>query len=277
MIITLSEKRNEKLVFEWSEEMTEEHAKDFCTVCNVVFKDTYTVPYIMERFGVNIYGGGFIMIVYKDDKPLATLSGLRNDIDGKIAFQLEHIASLPQVRKSGYALDMLYCMFDEIGRLYPDAFIYGFPSNQAREVNVAAGFAKADMYRRVFCGATEDFMQNMPLIEDKYAEAFTLKKKAATIMTVKGKCYAAFKFMLGGFIPAGVIVGEVSPKFKGTVPDASKFRVYTYCSTKPGILGRMHFYKMVAYQMGAPVQDEVHMPPYYKSSHNSIDFFSAQY
>lgn len=277
MIITLSEKRNERLVFEWAEEMTEQHAQDFCDVCNAVFTDDYTVPYILERFGMNIYGAGFIMVVYKDDKPLATLSGLRNDIDGKAAIQLEHMASLPQVRKNGYALDMIYCMFDEIGKRYPNAFIFGYPTDQARDVDVAAGFVKADLYRRVFCGATEDFLQNMPYIDDNYAEAFTLKKKAAVIMTVKGKCYACFEFKLGGIIPAGVIVGEVSPKFKGTVPDAGKLRVYTYCSTKPGILGRTHYYRLTAYQLGAAVQDAEHMPPYYKCSHNSVDFFSAQY
>ena len=52
MIIILSEKRNEKLVFDWAEEMTAQHAQDFCDVCNVVFEDNYTVPYILERFSV---------------------------------------------------------------------------------------------------------------------------------------------------------------------------------------------------------------------------------
>ena len=128
MIITLSEKRNEKLVFD----------------------DDYTVPYILERFGVNIYGGGYICIVYKDNKPVAALGGIRNDLNGKVAFQGEHFATLPQFRKSGYNVDLRFTILDEVGKRFPDALIFGFPNDEARAVCIAAGDAKAELYQRIY-------------------------------------------------------------------------------------------------------------------------------
>ena len=151
MIITLSEKRNEKLVFDWAEEMTEQHAQDFCDVCNVVFEDNYTVPYILERFGVNIYGGGFICTAYRDDKPLACLGGFRNDLDGKISFMFEHFATVPHARKGGYVVEMFFCIFNEVGKLFPNALFFTFPSNMAYKVYGAAGFVQGKLYQRIYC------------------------------------------------------------------------------------------------------------------------------
>ena len=275
MIITLSEKRNEKLVFDWAEEMTEQHAQDFCDVCNVVFEDNYTVPYILERFGVNIYGGGFICTAYKDDKPVAVLGGFRNDFDGKTAFQLEHFATLPQVRKSGYNVDLIFTMLDEVGKRCPDALIYGFPNDEAEAVDVAAGFAQGKLYQRIYCGSTKDFRENIPFISDDYAEAFTLKKKKAAILQAGGKCYAVFLYKMKNLIPAGIIVGEVSSKFIGKVPSAGKLRFYRYFSRTKGILGLKNVLKSTTYQLGAAKQDNNPLPPAYKTTHNSTDFFAG--
>ena len=276
MIITLSEKRNEKVVFVWAEEMTEQHAQDFCDVCNAVFKKPhYTVPYIMSRFGVNIYGGngGFIVVAYKDDEPLAALGGIRDDFNSRTAFQLEHFASMPAARKSGYVLDVIYCIFDEVSKRYPTALIYGFPGEQAYPVDAAAGFVLAEFYQRIFHGSTEDFLQSMPLIDDEFAENFTLRKKRAAILTVKGKCYACFPYFSRKIIPTGIIVGEVSSKFKGTVPNAGKFRLYYYHSLKPGILGRRALIMAATYQLGASQQTMDVVPPMYKHNGRATDFY----
>ena len=276
MIVTLSEERNEKLVFEWAEDMTEDHAQDFCDVCNVVFTDHYTVPYILERFGVNIYGGGYICVVYKDDKPLACLGGIRNDLNGKTTFQFEHFATVPQARKGGYVVEMLFCIFNEVGARYPDALFFCHPSNMAYPVYGAAGFAQTKMYQRIFHGPTKDFLQSMPYIEDKYAEAFTLKKKKAAILTIKGKCYAVLTFLGRNIIPAGLLLGEVNPKFKGTVPDVGLCRIYRYYSLKPGILGDRDSSNIVTYQLGVSDQSSNPIPPDYKSCHASSDFFGGR-
>ena len=276
MIITLSEKRNEKLVFDWAEEMTERHAQDFCDVCNAVMsRQHFDVPYILERFGVNMYGKGFICTVHKDNRPLAALGGIADSMDGKTAFQLEFFVTMPEARKSGYNVDLIYGILDSVAERYPNALLYGFPNKTSCDINVAAGFAKTELYRRVFCGATEDFLQSMPYIDDDYAQTFTLKKKKAAILTVKGKCYAVFTFRLGKYLPAGVIVGEVNRKFKGTVPDASKLRVYTYCSREQGIFGKKRVVRVITYRLGAVNQDNNLIPDYYKSNHNSTDFFTG--
>ncbi len=274
MIITLSEKRNEKLVFDWGDEITEQHAQDFCDVCNVVFEDNYTVPYILERFGVNIYGAGYICIVYKDDKPVGVLAGIRNDLDGNVAFQGEHFATLPEARKGGYPLDMDYYIHQEVGRRYPGALIYGFPNDEARAVGIAGGSAHAILYQRIYCGATKDFRENIPFISDDYAEAFTLKKKKAAILQAGGKCYAVFLYKMKKFIPAGIIIGEVSSKFIGKVPSAGKLRFYRYFSRTKGVLGLKNVLKSTSYKLGAANQDNNPIPPAYKTCHNSSDFFA---
>ena len=275
MIITLSEARHEVVVFEWAEEMTEQHAQDFCDVCNAVFDDYYSVPYIMSRFGVNIYGGGFICTVYRDGKPLAVLGGIRNDLDGRTAFQFEHFATLPEERKSGYNLDLIWCIFDEVGKRFPDALLFGFPTDYARKVYMAAGCASSILYKRAFCGLTKNFLESMPFIEDKYAEAFTLKKKRARILTIGGKCYAVLISLARKIIPAGFILGEVSSKFKGTVPSAGIFRMYRYYSATPGIFGSRHALRSITYSPGANSQENNPTPYYYKTCHNSSDFFGG--
>ena len=275
MIITLSEKRNEKLVFEWAEEMTEQHAQDFCEVCNVVFEDNYTVPYILERFGVNIYGGGFICTAYKDDKPLACLGGFRNDIDGKTAFMFEHFASMPYARKGGYVVEMFFCIFNEVEKRYPDAIFFTYPSEKAYPVYVAAGFAQGRLYQRIYCGSTKDFRENIPFISDDYAEAFTLRKKRAAILQAGGKCYAVLLYKMKKLIPAGIIVGEVSSKFVGKVPAAGKLRFYRYYSRTKGVLGQKGILKSITYQLGAAKQEDNPIAPAYKTTHNSTDFFAG--
>lgn len=274
MIITLSEERNEKIVFEWGDEITDEHAQDFCDVCNEVFTDHYTVPYIKERFGVNIYGAGYITVAYKDDKPLSCLGGIRNDIDGIPGFQHEHFASMPSIREtSGYILETFFCIYDEVSKLYPDALFWTFPGSMAYPVYKAAGYASAVHYMRIYHGANEDFLESMPLIPDDYAEAFTFKKKNAAIMKIHGKYYAVMKRTIKHYIPAGTILGEVSSRFYDKVPHVGIGRVYLYSSLKPGILRNRNASNVIMYRLGQTKQTPDIIPDDYKSCHYSSDFF----
>ena len=272
MFITLSEERNEKLLIEWSGEITDQHAQDYCDVCNAVFIDHFDLDYMRRKYEANIYGRSFIVVVYKDRKPIATQGAWRNDLDGKTAFQLCDFATLPEARKGGYILDVFYAICDEIRKSYPEGIIYGFPNHLSYPIAKALGQATAEWYSKIYHGFTQDFAENMPVIDDEYVNAFLLKKKNLLITEIKGRYYLVLKRRIKRLIPGGTILGEVSSKFSGNFRHAGKFRLCIYLSSQPGILGRSHKFNVNKYCLGKTEQVMGNIPPLYKADGLSIDF-----
>ena len=259
-------------MIEWSGEITDKTAQDYCDVCNTVFMDHFDLDYMRRKFEANCYGKSFIIVVYCEDKPVATWGAWRNDLDGRTAFQMCDFATIPSVRKGGYVLDMLYALYDELGKDYPDARIYGFPGKMAHPVNRAAGWALTEYYAHIYHGPTDDFLQNMPRISDEYVENFLIKLKDAAMLTVKGKCYFVRKRMIKHLVPSGKILGEISPKFAARLPRASRLRPYVYYSLKPGIVGKRRISHVSQYHLGASKQVMDILPPVYRVDTNSMDF-----
>lgn len=273
MIITLSEERNEKLVLEWSGEITDKHAQDFCDVCNAVFHDHFDLDYMHRRYEENFYGKSFFVTVCKDEVPVAALGAWHADFDGRPAFHLIDFASLPSARKSGYALDMLYAVFDEVRKI-PGAVTYAItPGKMSYPLYEALGFAVVDLYLRPYSGITCDFLENMPVIDDDFAEAFYTKKKNVYIKEIGGKYYLCLKMKIKRIFPAGIFLGELKAK------SAARF-------TKGGFLLPMLYYSMnegkfpkylrrfhtVFYDPSADEQVMKVIPPVYKLDTFAMDF-----
>lgn len=272
MFITLSETRNEKLLIEWSGEITDRHAQDFCDVCNAVFTDHFDLDYMHRKYDENFYGKSFIIVVYKDNKPIAAWGGWRNDLNGRIAFQMCDFVTLPEARKGGYIVDMNYCVHDEIGKLYPQAIIYGFPGKMAWRVSIASGNAVEPFYVRIYHGITKDFKENIPFIDDSYVDNWLIRNKNARIVKLSGKYYFVIPRRIKGLIPYGIILGEISAKYKNSFKTVSKLRPLLYRSRKPGIFGEWKASHVAKYDMADSVQNSENMPPFYTADINTLHF-----
>ncbi len=275
MIITLSEKRNEKLLCEWSGEITDEHAQDFCDVCNEVFSVHFDLDYIRRKYEANFYGRSFIVVVYKDDQPVAAQGAWRNDVDGRTAFQLCDFASVPSERKSGYIMDMSYCIHDEVRKHYPDGLLYGFPNSQSLPITHASGWAVSKIYQRIYRGQTEDFVQNMPYISDNYVESFALRKRNANVLRVKDRCYLVLRCRFADVILGGQIMGEISTKYKSALKPVNRLRLLTYFSGRPGIFWSRQPIHVGTYDLSLTRQVVRSVPPLYKGDGYSLDFNPA--
>ena len=274
MIITLSEERNEKLILEWSGEITDEHAQGFCDVCNAVFNDHFDLDYMRRRYyEENIYGKSFFVTVCKDGIPSAALGAWREDFDGRPAFHLIDFASLPSERKSGYALDMLYAVFDEVRKI-PGAVTFAItPGPMSYPLYEALGFAVVDVYLRPYSGMTRDFLENMPVIDDDFAEAFFTKKKNVYVKELRGKYYLFLKRRIKRIVPAGIFLGEVRDEIAARFKKGGFLLPMLYYSLKEGrfpkYLKKSH---TVLYDPSANEQVMAVIPPVYKLDVFAMDF-----
>lgn len=272
MLITLSEELNEKILCEWSGEITDKHAQDFCDVCNAVFYEHFDLDYMHRKYDENLYGKSLIVIVYKDNVPVATEGVWRNDIDDRVAFQLCDFATLPSVRKNGYPLDIFYMICTEIEKVHPKANIYVLPGDTAFEINRALGFATINLYAHIYHGETEDFKKYVPVIDDAYIETFTVKKKGAYLCRLNGKCYLVFKSIsIKKLIPTAVILGQVSNSFWDRFEHLSRFIVLLYYTPEEGIF-RHRRDNLGKYALGASEQVMDFLPYTYKADGYSLSF-----
>ena len=189
MIITLSEERNEKLILEWSGEITDKHAQDFCDVCNAVFPDHFDLDYMRRKYDENIYGKSFILVIYKDGQPVAAEGAWRNDIEGRPSYQICDTATLPSMRKRGYNTRLSQTIISTAKTESPDALVYRFPGPMSFRMSEHLGFARSRRYLRIYRGETRDFLENIPFIDDEYVEHFLQQKQG---MFVK------YKYVTGG-------------------------------------------------------------------------------
>ena len=273
MLFTLSEKRNEKLLIEWSGEITDRHAQDYCDVCNAVFDDYFDLDYMRHKYEANIYGKSFILVIYKDDKAIATWGAWRNDLDGKVAFQPCDFATLPEVRKGGYILDMSYYLNEEIRKYFPDAIVYGYPGKTAYRISAAFGYSVTDLYSRIYVGDTPDFQKSMPLIDDVYAENFMLKRRNVFVKEINGQCYLLARIKLKHIVPAKIFLGKVSRDVCKKFKSGSIFGLCIYNSLNKGmILGKQRLRHASIHYLGTQFYEEGYFPPLYKADTASIDF-----
>ena len=274
MKITLSEERNEKLILEWSGEITDKHAQDFCDVCNAVFNDHFDLDYMHRRYyKENFYGRSFIVIVYKDEAPVAALGSWRVDFDGRPAFHLIDFASLPSARKGGYALDMLYAVFDEVQKI-PGAITYAItPGKMSYPLYEALGFARVNVYLRPYSGLTRDFLENMPVIDDDFAEAFYTKKKNVYVKELGGKFYLFLKKKIKRIFPAGIFLGELRAESAAKFKKSWSLLPMLYYSLNEGkIIKCLRKSHIVLYDPSASEQVMNNIPPVYKLDVFALDF-----
>ena len=175
-MMILSETGNEKLVCSWSDGITDKSARDFCDTANAVFMDHFDLDYMRRKYQPNIYGSSLIAIIYKDDVPVAVEGAWRNDVNGRPAFQICDTATLPSMRKRGYNTAIAKALISEIKRVYPDALVYRFSGPMSYRMAEHLGFARTLRYARIYHGETLDFLENMPVIDDAYVDAFLLNK-----------------------------------------------------------------------------------------------------
>lgn len=274
MFIILSEKRNERLLIEWSGEISDRHAQDFCDVCNAVFTDHFDLDYMHRKYEANIYGKSFIAIVYKNDKPIGTWGAWRNDLEAKTAFQLCDFATLPEARKGGYILDMSYCIHDEIRRIYPDACTYGYPGKMSAPIAKAGGEAQVtDFYMRIYTGLTEDFQENMPVIDDAYAENFLAKKRNIFVREINGQYYLYKLSKIKRIIPSGIFLGKISSELSVKFKHCKMFKLSMYYSrNKSRLLGEKRVSHSAITYLNLSVNEEGYIAPLYRSDSNSLDF-----
>ena len=272
MIITLSEERNEKLLCEWSGEISDKHAQDFCDVCNQVFRDHFDLEYMHRKYDVNCYGRSFIIVVYKDGKPAGTMGVWRNDFDERPAFQLVDFATVESARKGGYDLEMLFAIFNEVNNKCPGGLIYAFPHKMSYPVYSAAGFACQTLHKRIFHGANQDFLNSMPFIDDTYVEQYLTKKKRIGLVNIKGKCYLVALYKAKRIIPAAQFLGEVNSSCSSAFKRVSRVRLLVYRSTKPGILRNRGLTHAVTYDPASVKQVMGRIPPYFMEDSCTLDF-----
>ena len=280
MIITLSEERNEKLLCEWSGEITDEHAQDFCDVCNAVFSDHFDLDYIRRKYEANIYGKSFIAVLYKDGVPVAAEGAWRNDIDGRPSFQICDTATLPAMRKRGYNTAIAKTIISQARQAFPNGQIYRFSGPMSHHMSELLGFARTNLYLNMSCRASEDFLANVPVIDDAYADTFLNHKKGVHLLRINtywggGHYFLAKKLTLKHVVPAAIVLGQVSSSYEGKFRRLSRCRFLLYYSRKRGILGDRYIARIGKYDLCRADQVMDFVPPMYKSDGNSLDFNNA--
>ena len=277
MIITLSEERNEKLILEWSGEITDKHAQDFCDVCNAVFNDHFDLDYMRRKYDENIYGRSFIVLIYKDGIPVAAEGAWRNDTEGRPSFQICDTATLPSMRKRGYNTKLSETIISCAKSESPDALVYRFPGPMSFRMSGHLGFARSTRYARVYCGETSDFLASIPQIDDEYVEHFFMKKHGMFIKYNYVKGGGAHLYLLSakkikGIVPAGIFLGRINSKYREKFTAHSGLRVLLYYSMKRGILGANGAQNVAKYDPSSQIQVMDFIPPLYKADTLSLDF-----
>ena len=276
MIITLSEARNEKLVIEWSDELTGKTVQDFCDVCNAVFHDHFDLDYMSRKYEPNIYGKSLIAVLYKDSIPVAAEGAWRNDIDDRPSFQIGDTATLPAMRKRGYNTAIITNIIAQLRRNEPGGQIYRFSAEGSHSISGHMGFARTYLYARFYRGVTEDFLESIPAIDDAYAERFFMHKKNVCGIRITthggGQYYLVKKRYFKGIIPAGIFLGQASSSYEGKFERLGRCRVMLYYSRNRGILGEKRIARIGKYDFCTSGQVMDFVPPLYKADTNSLDF-----
>lgn len=274
MFITLSEKRDEKILIEWSDEITDEHAQDFCDVCNTALVGFYDLDYMRRKYSTNIYGKGLISIFYKDGKPIATTGARRNDLNGLLAFEYCDTCTAPEARGGAYVMDLFPAINDEVAKLYPDAYTYGFPNIRFWSVLKASGSTVIAFYKHIYHGKTKDFQESVPFIDDDYAEAFLLKRKNIRLCSKKigEEFYLLESVKIKRVIPGSIIWGKISRKTAEKLRKSRLPRLIVYYSVKEGLFRTKYPPHVTVNYLGNPSEKISLVPPLYRADTNSIDY-----
>lgn len=120
----------------WSNEVDDNFIKDYCTVQNAVFKNSYSKELFLKKFTANIYGQSIIIVVYDKNKPIGARTLWRNDINNKEAYQPGDVCVLNEYRGKGIFTEMTKKAFS---MLQNDAVIYTFPNSNSFPAHIKMG------------------------------------------------------------------------------------------------------------------------------------------
>lgn len=268
MIINLSNKpdENKKILCEWSDDITDQHLQDFCSVANKTLGNNFTVERMRKKYAKNIYGDGFIIIIYQDDNPVAIWAVRRNDLDNKTAFQLCDLAVLPEARDKPYVFILYRQIVNEIKKLYPDAILFGYPNETSHAITNGMKWTFKKFYFRFFRGVNKDFSESVPMIEDLYAEHFLSKCQNMYVKKIKNNYYVLRAYKVKKFIPMAFFMGRVSDNGAKFFKELGGFWPKFYWSVNSGYLFLRRSSRYIL-NLKASEQDNKNMPPLYKADY----------
>lgn len=156
-----------RYVLRKSSEISEDETRHFIDVFNKVFDKNYGMNWFKWKYINNIYGDSFIVIVYDKDKPIATRSFWRNDINDKIiSYQPVDTSVLKEYRKKGIFSNMTKMVLKEIG----DSVIYNYPNQNSFPGYIKLGWKLKYKYHLhpVFSKKILKNIESIVKIDDKY-------------------------------------------------------------------------------------------------------------
>ena len=256
-----------KILCAWSENIDNNNLKDFCEVANKTLGDDFTIERMRRKYAKNIYGSGFIVIIYNnEDKPVAIWGVRRNDLDKQPAFQLCDLAVLQSARDKPYVFMLYRQIFNEIKNLYPNAILYGFPNDISHAVTKGLKWQFKEYYFRIYKGVNKDFNESMPLIDDLYAQNFLSQCENMRTAKIKNKFYILRAYKVRNLIPMAFFMGEVSEQSAKYFKKLGAFWPKFYWSVNSGYLFLRRSSRYIL-NLKANEQHAYNMPPMYKADY----------
>ena len=119
--------KNITYVLKWSDTIDDKFIEDFLSVENSVLGG-FTQHTLEQKIIHNIYGLSLITIAYLDEEPIGVDAMIRNDVGEQTCFETIDTCVLEKSRGVGVFSSITKKEVEEIKRVYPEAYIYGFPN-----------------------------------------------------------------------------------------------------------------------------------------------------
>lgn len=119
--------KNITYVLRWSDDIDDKFIEDFLSVENSVFGG-FASHMVKRKIIHNIYGLSLVTIAYLGVEPIGADAMIRNDVGGQICFETIDTCVLENYRGMGVFSTITKKEIEEIKRVFPKAFIYGFPN-----------------------------------------------------------------------------------------------------------------------------------------------------
>lgn len=153
-------------VFQWANKASEQFLKDFMYVEHTVFGG-FDRNLVNRKHINNPYGPSLITVVYLDGKPVAADTMMRNDINGRLAYESSDTCVLEECRGKGVFTKLTKF---EIEALEPDSIIYGFPNSNSFPGYVKMGWTvRYKMYPTLFISRKRYNKEHPAIIDKPYA------------------------------------------------------------------------------------------------------------
>ena len=150
----------------WSNNIDQHFINDFLFVQKIVF-NSGSLKEFKKQFVENIYGVSIIIVVYIYNSPIAARAVWRNDVNGKVAYQMGAVCVLPDYRGRGLFLEMTLRAL----RMLPnDALVYSFPNNNSFPGHRKIGWDVIREYRqRLFISYRQYVKEHPTKMDYEYA------------------------------------------------------------------------------------------------------------